>query len=94
MARVTRDHQRSTPPTICWRGRRGDLSSGDQEGNQVAIRAGRSLLDQRRVLLHELAHWLTDRGHTELFWSTGVDGRLDRPLRVQVRGPDPNPHLA
>src|SRR6266540_652846 len=45
-------------------------SSGRCYPARIVITAGRSLKDQRLVLLHELAHWLAPTGehHSESFW--------------------------
>lgn len=43
----------------------------------ISIMAGTNEQDQRLVLLHELAHWLTvkykNQGHNQKFWETAFD---------------------
>jgi hypothetical protein len=50
----------------------------------VSVAAGRDPVDQRLVLLHELAHWLgrPDEGHSLNFWLRAW--RLFRRYRVPV----------
>ena len=50
---------------------KGDLSAGWVYKGKVEIWPGRVRLDQRLTLLHEMAHWHTDRsGHSAAFWDT------------------------
>ena len=39
----------------------------------MIVRAGYDKQDQKRVLLHELAHIITNQGHTSIFWDTAID---------------------
>ena len=52
------------PPTLLWRTRRGDPSTGVARRSEgtVSVRAGGDPLDQRLTLLHELAHWIAPSG--------------------------------
>lgn len=48
------------PPTLTWRRRRSDHSTGvaRRSAGTIAVRAGSDPMDQRLTLLHELAHWI------------------------------------
>ena len=48
------------PPTLVWRRRRSEQSTGvaRRSAGAIAVRAGTDPLDQRLTLLHELAHWI------------------------------------
>jgi hypothetical protein len=48
------------PPTLTWRRRRAEHSTGvaRRSAGVIAVRAGSDLLDQRLTVLHELAHWI------------------------------------
>lgn len=62
--------QRNTPVRVGpFSIRRGDFSRGQWDHRDtVTVWAGPHAFDQRMVLLHELAHWLTGGGHTPGFW--------------------------
>jgi len=73
-AEVARDEGRDAPPKITWWRRKDILSSGREfDGdNRVHVTAGTLRRDQKRALLHELAHWLcpAKENHGPLFWDT------------------------
>lgn len=92
IAEVCRDYSRRMPP-ITWYNSSNEHSSGrtgyphrvhrwgtgkvTRTGGRIHITAGTSLVDQRLVVLHELAHWIVVRsknqGHTAKFWDTAFD---------------------
>lgn len=54
---------------VVWRPRRRDGSSGQCFFDYFTVNAGTDEVDQRRVVLHELAHARTPgHGHDEIFW--------------------------
>jgi len=63
-----------SPPGVEYRiGRRSydanaAFSCGSTHGNLIRVFHGWLRKDQRLILLHELAHWLTGEGHTRKFW--------------------------
>lgn len=81
------------PPLVEWTarplpvsgGHRASNSSGMTCGNLIAVYQGASEQDARHTLFHELAHWVTESGHTqsmyakmfELLWLFGEPGDLD-----------------
>ena len=81
--------RRRPAPILRWRRARTRRSAGSahshlQENGSVSIAAGRDPVDQRLVLCHELAHWLSapDEGHTQTFWSRAW--KLYRRYRVPI----------
>jgi hypothetical protein len=82
--------QRRPRPTLRWRRSRYQRSAGSADSHQysdggvISIAAGKDRLDQRLVLLHELAHWLgpPGEGHTLAFWRRAW--RLYRRYRVPM----------
>lgn len=88
---VCLDEHRAEEPEVCWRRARYRLSSGSYykptacRPARVVVTAGRDRRDQKLVLLHELAHWLTPAGehHSARFWDTAW--RLYRRYRVSLR---------
>lgn len=79
------------PPHVAWTcgplpdGHQAMNSTGVTCGDWIAIDQGASERDARHTLLHELAHWVTDSGHTmamyaklyELLWLFGEPGDLE-----------------
>ena len=64
IGKVAVENGRTVLPTLVWRRSRTKCwSTGRTTGNQspvrVAVTAGYDPQDAKRVLLHELAHWLT-----------------------------------
>lgn len=54
---------------VVWRPERRDSSSGRCFWDHFTVNAGTDVVDQRRVVLHEIAHALTNgHGHDETFW--------------------------
>ena len=55
--------------------------------NRITITAGTNRLDQKRALLHELAHLLAGRGHSALFWDRAWElyRWAEMPVRVIAR---------
>jgi hypothetical protein len=51
------------------------------------VHAGTARRDQKLVLLHELAHWLVQAGHTRTFWETAfaLYRRYNVPLRYAFK---------
>lgn len=47
-----------------------DYKKFQDRHQQIKIKAGYDLQDQRLVLLHELAHWVKMQKHTRRFWET------------------------
>jgi len=90
--RIVRDvarARRRPAPILRWRKTRRRRSAGSADSHLhkdpvVSMAAGRDVVDQRLVLLHELAHWLgrPDEGHTHAFWVRAW--RLFRRYRVPV----------
>ena len=69
VADVTTEAERPYPPIVVWRRGRGTYSSGGAERDRIVVTAGTSRADQKIVLLHELAHWLTSGAHhNPTFW--------------------------
>jgi predicted metal-dependent hydrolase len=85
LRRVARDTQRRTRPRLKWRRQRRRLSSGwcHLATSTIMIHAGTARRDQKLVLLHELAHWLVQAGHTRTFWETAF--ALYRRYKVPLR---------
>ena len=82
--------RRRRPPELRWRRTRRLRSAGSADSpvragvGGISIAAGRDPVDQRLVLCHELAHWLSrpDEGHTRAFWLRAW--RLYRRYRVPI----------
>jgi len=81
--------RRLPPPLLRWRTTRRRRTAGSADSHlrkhpAISIAAGRDPVDQRLVLLHELAHWLSkpDEGHSIAFWTRAW--RLFRRYRVPV----------
>ena len=82
--------RRRRPPAIRWRRARTRRSAGSADshlswnGGGVSVAAGRDPVDQRLVLLHELAHWLghPGEGHNRAFWTRAW--KLYRRYRVPI----------
>ena len=82
--------RRRRPPELRWRRARRLRSAGSADSPKkadaggISIAAGRDPVDQRLVLCHELAHWLSrpDEGHTMAFWLRAW--RLYRRYRVPI----------
>jgi len=60
-------------PEIVWRQRKGVHTTGStqRKKERIAITLGTDTIDHKRVLLHELAHYLNEsenRGHSKEFW--------------------------
>lgn len=71
--RVARDAGAAGHPRVRWRRHpHRRLSSGwcNLSTGTIMIHAGTARRDQRLVLLHEMAHWLVQAGHTRAFWAT------------------------
>jgi hypothetical protein len=74
MVKEVARRRRQPAPAIYWRQTRRRRSAGSADsfrrGNCVSMAAGKDPIDQRLVLLHELAHWLgkPDEGHSLDFW--------------------------
>lgn len=51
-----------------WLDTRTDMSGGYRMGDLLVVYHGRNRQDQKLVLLHELAHWMTNESHTPRFW--------------------------
>jgi len=87
--RVALDEGRDDLPDLTWRrGRRHVMSSGHvkhlADGGGVTITTGRDRRDQRLVLLHEMAHWLTPgEYHGPVFWDKAWE--LYRRYGVPIR---------
>jgi hypothetical protein len=71
-AEVVKNYGARMPP-ITWREASRKSTSGNTSIKRISIIAGSDQQDQKIVLLHELAHWLTPGGHTEEFWTTAFD---------------------
>ena len=98
----------SDPPALAWvagpllpTGPRSHRSAGLTCGNAIAIAHGTSEQDARHTLLHELAHWATESGHTaamyaklfELLWLFGEPGDLEyAKVREAEYKPGPSQH--
>ena len=89
MVREVARARRCPAPLLRWRRtrRRRTGGSGDshlQKHPAISIAAGKDPVDQRLVLLHELAHWQgkPDEGHSHAFWLRAW--RLYRRYRVPV----------
>lgn len=72
---VVKEHSHRALPKLIWRKRSGFHSSGTTYtgfNKKIIVRYGSDELDQRLVLLHELAHWISPKnsGHTVRFWKT------------------------
>lgn len=95
----------SDPPDVTWThgplpktGPRSLRSAGVTCGNAIVIDQGVSERDARHTLLHELAHWATESGHTaamyaklyELLWLFGEADDLDY-ARVREAEYQPGP---
>ncbi len=69
---VARDVGRE-PPVVVWRHWRKPFSTSGVcylEQDKIVITEGcRGNHDTKRVLLHELAHWITQQAHTETFYA-------------------------
>jgi len=60
---------RRARPTLTWQTtRKSHRTAGSCREDHIFIRAGRSVVQAKITLLHELAHWLTAYGHTQTFW--------------------------
>ena len=86
--RVAIDEGRDTLPDLTWRRSRYELSSGHTKhilcGGGVVIPAGTCRKDQKLLLLHELAHWLTPgEQHSAVYWDQAW--RLYRRYNVPIR---------
>lgn len=58
-------------PTLVWRRSKGHKSSSghtDHYYTKIVITAGSNRTDQKLLLLHELAHFITRNSHTPKFW--------------------------
>jgi predicted metal-dependent hydrolase len=81
---------RRRPPELRWRRSRYRRSAGSasiagrNHNGSISIDAGRDVVDQRLVLCHELAHWLSrpDENHSIAFWLRAW--RLYRRYRVPI----------
>lgn len=88
MVKEVARRRRQPAPAIYWRQTRRRRSAGSADsfrrGNCVSMAAGYDPVDQRLVLLHELAHWLgtPDEGHSPQFWARAWN--LFRRYRVPV----------
>ena len=60
---------RKHPPRIKWVKRNRHSTSGVyyRHSKRITIRVGNDQLE-KQVLIHELAHWLTRKGHNKRFW--------------------------
>lgn len=81
----------AVPPELAWTcgpmpdGYRAKNSLGVTSGNLIAVDEGTSERDARHTLVHELAHWATESGHTvamyakmyELLWLFGEGDDLE-----------------
>lgn len=82
--------RRRRPPELHWRRSRYRRSAGSAIGyapgqeNIISIEAGRDPMDQRLVVCHELAHWMSrpEEGHTSAFWRRAW--KLYRRYRVPI----------
>jgi predicted metal-dependent hydrolase len=71
---VMSKYSHKNPPKIVWKRRTHRTSSGTQYSysKKIVIRAGTDELDQKLVLLHELAHHICPKKamHNMRFWRT------------------------
>ena len=85
--RVALDEGRDELPTLQWRrSKYGPFSTGTTytEAQRIVVTAGKDRKDQKLVLLHELAHWLTPgQNHGPAFWDQAW--RLYRRYGVPLR---------
>ena len=72
-------------PSLSWRRAKHPDSTGAcyPESEQIHINAGRSRTDTKMVLLHELAHLVTEGIHSPQFWD--VAWMLYRWAKLPVR---------
>lgn len=98
IGKVAVENGRAVLPVLVWRRSSTKCWSSGRTWNhrspaRVVVTAGYDLLDAKRVLLHELAHWLTPTGgeavgtppkaHCPQFYETAR--RLYHRFRVPVR---------
>lgn len=84
---VARDAGRVCAPAITWRQwHRDRTTSGSQLRNRIIITEGpHSTRDYtKHILLHELAHWLTQEIHTERFYAVAFS-LYSRYMRGKVQ---------
>jgi hypothetical protein len=81
--------RRRPAPALHWRRSRRRRSAGSADSYMrkhpaISVVAGRDVVDQRLILLHELAHWLgpPGEGHSMAFWIRAW--KLFRRYRVPV----------
>ncbi len=67
---VERQKRRRQPEVVWQTTRKTHGTAGSADSTSIFIREGRSRLNAKMSLLHELSHWLSDEedGHTHEFW--------------------------